>query len=350
MPKGLSDLMGRYKFAELEWSKPACKAGKWVFVGAHNAGNDAVATIKVAIAQALDLTLRSQNREASEGVENLPEDWYNKPLQGMYKNILLLAYDSENTDTTRYKPNTENRTTEHGFAWWHAADCMLDVPPGLNEVNWHAFIQARHWINKDFLHFENKTFVVGKSKGFWKEFGKSQLYDVRDGPAPFHALFEELAANGVIPKLVAQRPKSETIAPKANAYPPLTPNKKIVGNATTKVNLSHRGGLNRGSGSSSSNETASRGGLPSRESPSMEGDRSKRGHVPNENYPSASPNLRSSDNVTLTTSTTSTQSATLITSNIKTTTKTSNTTRATFSWAQVAGAGNKTNTRPASQL
>lgn len=58
LPKGLSDLMARYKLAELEWSKPACKAGKWVFIGAHNAGNDAIATLKVAIARALDLTLR----------------------------------------------------------------------------------------------------------------------------------------------------------------------------------------------------------------------------------------------------------------------------------------------------
>ncbi len=199
MPKGLSGLMGYYGFAKCKYSKPKRGVGKLVFVGAHNAGNDAVATLKVAIAQALDLAIKTRRHHECTGEEQLPAKWYDEPLKGLDPNMIWLAYDCETAEINSYNPGALSRTTEHGFAWWRAADC-LEVPPGLHGVNWHPYIQARHWINRDFRGYENMLWVVGNSRGFWREYGNSEYYDARDGPAPFHALFARMAVEHAVLK------------------------------------------------------------------------------------------------------------------------------------------------------
>lgn len=195
MGQSLSDLMSHYGLAELEFKKPGCPKipGKWVFVGAHCAGNDAVATLKSVLAQSLDLSLKTSSHKDSVGEKKLPEDSFDKPLQGMNTNMILLAYDTEGVETAKYNPRALNRTSEHGFAWVRIAD-IAHIPPGENGEDWHPFIRARHWINQDFRRFKNWFYCVGNPKGFWSKYGESQYYHVSEGPAPFHKLFEELAS------------------------------------------------------------------------------------------------------------------------------------------------------------
>ena len=194
MGKSLSDPMSHYGLYELELKAPMCsqKSAKFVYLGAHCAGNDAVATLKGLICQTFDLTLNTPGRKNSVSEEDLPSHWFDKPLQGMNGNMILLAYDTEGVETANYKPKVLNRTSEHGFAWLRVAD-IAHIPPGERGENWFPFIRARHWINQDFRNFENRFYCIGNPKGFWPKYGKSQYYNVSEGPAPFHELFEELA-------------------------------------------------------------------------------------------------------------------------------------------------------------
>lgn len=228
MPKGLSALMAHYGFAKLHRSKPTHNEGKWVFIGAHNAGNDAVATIMVAIAQALDKHVTATRMCGSEADEDLDEGWFNKPLQGIDKSVMLLAYDTEKVES-RYKPHILNRITEHGFAWLRLAD-MAHIPPGDRYgTNWHTEIRAAHFINRQWKDYENKKVLCGNSKGFWPHYGKSQFYDPKDGPAPFHALFERLAGGQNIQNIIAPLRTLSREKPGPDPFPVLATTARSAG-------------------------------------------------------------------------------------------------------------------------
>ena len=190
--KSLSSLVSYYDLAELEWKKPVCNKvpGKYSFVGSHCAGNDAIKNLEASLAQALDLRVKTPGHSSDD--VSMPNDWLEKPLENLYTNTILLAYDTETGETPRYKPNVINRTSEHGFAWLRIAD-IARVAPGTNACNWRPFIRARHWINQDFRNFRNRFYCVGNPLGFWPEYGKAQYYHVRESPAVFHEMFKEIA-------------------------------------------------------------------------------------------------------------------------------------------------------------
>ena len=197
--KSLSRLMEHYGFAGgrivRPQALPASKA-KFVFFGGHNAGNDAIATLKVAIAQALDSKIKANFEGNSKSEDYLTDEYLSSSLTGINKSMILLAYDSEGVESNRYDSCRQPigpATTEHGFAWLTLAD-VADVPPGKYGINWHPYIRARHWLNWEYRHFANYKYVVGNPLGFWKEFGETQYYHASEGPAPFHQLFQELAS------------------------------------------------------------------------------------------------------------------------------------------------------------
>lgn len=199
MGKSLGALVYHYDLAKPEYKSPMCPSipRKLSFAGSHCAGNDAIVTAIGALSLALDLSLKTSGRHENTVNEGeLPEDWLQKPLQGMNKNLILLAYDTEGVETPRYKPDVRNRTSEHGFAWLRIAE-IAHIPPGRHGENWRPYVRAEHWINHDFRSFSNRYFCVGNPHGFWPRYGKSQYYRVTEGPAPFHRLFEELAGDYV---------------------------------------------------------------------------------------------------------------------------------------------------------
>ncbi len=196
--ESLSRLMHYYGFASgrivRARSLPASKA-KFVCFGLHNAGNDAVATLKVSIAQGLDSEITTRFCEKSD----LTSEFLSKPLQSMKMNMVLLAYDSESVEPNRYDRQRRPigpATTEHGFAWLSLAD-VADVAPGEDGINWHPYIQARHWLNWEFRNFANFKYVIGNPLGFWEKYGKTQFYFDAEGPAPFHQMFEEIALKNI---------------------------------------------------------------------------------------------------------------------------------------------------------
>ena len=194
--KSLSSLVSHYDLAEMEWKNPGCAKvpGKYSFKGSHCAGNDAVKTHELSLAQPLDLTVRTRYRKSLND-PNPPTDWLDKPLNTLNPNLILLSYDTESVENPRYKPQVPNRTSEHGFAWLRLRD-IAHLAPGENACNWRPFIRAQHWINQDFRNFQNSFYCVGNPLGFYTEYGKSQYYRVSEGPAKFHRMFEEIADLG----------------------------------------------------------------------------------------------------------------------------------------------------------
>ena len=197
-PKGLGRLMQLYGLASgrivRPKSLPASKA-KFVFYGGHNAGNDAIGTLKVSLAQALDRGIKSNFGGEARLDDFLTDEVLGKPLKNINNNLVLLSYDSEGVESNRWDRKGKPigpATTEHGFAWLSLAD-VADIPPGPNGVNWHPYIQARHWLNWDYRNFANFKYVVGNPRGFWKEYGETQYYYDADGPAPFHEMFQTIA-------------------------------------------------------------------------------------------------------------------------------------------------------------
>lgn len=196
--ESLSRLMYYYGFASGRIVRPRnlpTSKAKFVCFGLHNAGNDAVATLKVSIAQALD----SEIRTSFCGKSDLTSEFLSKPLQSMKENMVLLAYDSESVESNRYDRQRRPlgpATTEHGFAWLSLAD-VADVAPGEDGINWHPYIQARHWLNWEFRNFANFKYVIGNPLGFWEKYGKTQFYFDAEGPAPFHQMFGEISHKNI---------------------------------------------------------------------------------------------------------------------------------------------------------
>ena len=199
LPKSLGRLMQYYGLASGTIVKPknlpASKA-KFVFFGGHNAGNDAIGTLKVSIAQALDRGIQSSCGGESRLDDHLTKDVLSKSLKDIKKNLVLLSYDSESVESNHYDRQRKPigpATTEHGFAWLDLAD-IADVPPGPDGVNWHPYIRARHWLNYEYRNFANFKYVVGNPLGFWKKYGETQYYFESEGPAPFHRMFQAIAS------------------------------------------------------------------------------------------------------------------------------------------------------------
>lgn len=199
LPKSLGRLMEHYSLASGKIVKPECvpaSKAKFVFFGGHNAGNDAIGTLKVSIAQALDRGIKSRFGGGGSQDDDLTDEVLNKPLKNMRRNLVLLSYDTETVESHRYDRQGNPigpATTEHGFAWLNLAE-VANIPPGPYGVNWHPYIRARHWLNGNFANYK---YVVGNPLGFWKEYGETEYYFDSEGPAPFHRMFEKIACTVV---------------------------------------------------------------------------------------------------------------------------------------------------------
>ena len=198
LPKSLGRLMQYYGLASgcivKPKNLPASKA-KFVFSGGHNAGNDAIGTLKVSIAQALDRSIRSNFGGQARQDDNLTNNVLSKPLKYIKKNLVLLSYDTESVESNRYDSQRKPigpATTEHGFAWLDLSE-IASVPPGPDGVNWHPYIRARHWLNYDYRDFANFKYVAGNPLGFWKEYGETEYYYDSEGPIPFRCMFKTIA-------------------------------------------------------------------------------------------------------------------------------------------------------------
>lgn len=220
IPKSLSSLMSRYDFAELVPSESKCKGTKMVFDGAHNAGNDAVATLKVALAQALDSELGGYGYYEDDG-ETEENGWEVGPLENIDPTMVLLANDCEHVESDNYIPNIENRTTEIGFASLSLRD-VIGIPPGINGENWHPMIKAKHFVNKIWSdkNYKNKLYCAGNPKDF--RHGQSEYYKPNQSPHQVHAYFKELANPTAAQRsMIRTAENKKTFEVRSNEFPTL---------------------------------------------------------------------------------------------------------------------------------
>jgi hypothetical protein len=167
---GLSKLADRYRLAPMKESKPKFQDKKSEFEGAHNAGNDAIMTIKVLLATIFDRdisTLAYNGHEVlDEPLEACSRNLPNK--HPFWQNAILVAIDLESRE---YDPRV---VTELGIAWISLSE-VTHLPPGDKGEGWHSAIYARHFMAKEWQGYRCKNFTVGNPWGFWKEYGRTEV-------------------------------------------------------------------------------------------------------------------------------------------------------------------------------
>lgn len=339
LPLGLSALIDHYRLARCHHTQTLRKGPKWVFIGAHNAGNDAVMTIQLALAQALDQGLHSKGGKALE-LED-PER-LNQSLHGMDVGMILLAYDTESATNARYATSVLNRTTEHGFAWLRLAD-VVSIAPGPSGVNWYTHIQARHWINKDLKDYKNRDYCVGNPHGFWEQYGKSLYYTDKDGPAPFQTLFKELAGDQRVEEAAAA---IQSLALGSLDFPSLsdaTPQMGVFSRVPVPEKINNNNIKRPAEGKELTGGKAWARGLPGGRAQGVrDGSRQGGGHASTtatpstKDRPAENASTASKDSAAVSDSTTSPKKATTAVSDDKTaTSSTTATPKVTSSWAQI---------------
>lgn len=141
----------------------------WLY--SYNAGNDAIAYIKVALAMVFDgalligdwysehnLTFYNAGQEARiHPIDKI----VGKPIKDLPWNTTIISLDVENAA----------ELAEVGLAWTSLSD-VRDTAPGKNGINWHQHIHARHFRNERCPEFFPRKFLVGCPEHF--QHGRSE--------------------------------------------------------------------------------------------------------------------------------------------------------------------------------
>ena len=167
----------------------------WIFQGQHNAMNDAVATLKVLLAQALDININS-------AVGN--------PLSLGYDNLLalldasdddppiLVAIDTEKIDHRDEKRGEKDTVFQVGVAWLDVQD-LRNKRAGNNGINWHSNIQSLLFIIRPRERYRlNSPWCASPPP--WTEPGpaKTRIVDKKD---LCREIYNILAGSGAVPPL-----------------------------------------------------------------------------------------------------------------------------------------------------
>ena len=150
LPEGLSDLVLQYQlYASVYYSrrKRSGKGGK-IFLGAHNAGNDAVADLKLLICFIFDSLLDDDDDDdwdedaymadvfESVKAQDRIDEWIKRAMHDMNPNLITTCFDYEGVG---------DDTSEFGFAWYRTAD-LIAIDPDEKGNNWWPFLKAKHFL------------------------------------------------------------------------------------------------------------------------------------------------------------------------------------------------------------
>ncbi len=198
-PLGLAQLVLRYDLYQEVWSPRARKGkGAFVFMGAHNGGNDAIANLQVLICLMLDPTFGIDyfncDEEHSMVLANTTMHKYEKQnvsqlLLKPKANSTFLCFDFEGVGVA-------NATSEYGWAWINSND-MRQKAPGERGEDWWPFIHAEHYLDVKWWNHPGSRWTDGNPHGFWAKYGQTNPYHAASGAKPFHDMLQGMINNMV---------------------------------------------------------------------------------------------------------------------------------------------------------
>lgn len=97
----------------------------------------------------------------------------------------IMCFDAEGVD---------GDTSEYGFAWYRASD-TISIIPDTKGQNWFPKLQAKRFLVNMYKNHPGSKWIDGDPKGFWQDYGKTVIYDPKQGSTPFNELFKSITGN-----------------------------------------------------------------------------------------------------------------------------------------------------------
>ncbi|KAL8657511.1 MAG: hypothetical protein Q9226_001839 [Calogaya cf. arnoldii] len=151
----------------------------------HNAANNTIAYIKVALALIFqssiwdDKYFQKAEKDIAKGSEPVPhlmDDLLEDPLD-VRPNTVIMSFDGESHDRLG-----QHHNTEWGVAWLDL-EKVKRIKPGIFGINWHRYIEARHFRNWLYSGHRLKSIVVARlGPGF--QYGERRSEDASEAVLP----------------------------------------------------------------------------------------------------------------------------------------------------------------------
>ncbi|KAL8848169.1 MAG: hypothetical protein Q9221_006814 [Calogaya cf. arnoldii] len=155
------------------------------FLLSHNAANNAIAQIKIPLALLFDSSIWDDKdfhyaekdiAKGSDPVLHLMDDLLGDPLD-VRPNTVIMSFDGEGHD--RFG---QYHITEWGVAWLDLEKVNY-IRPGKFGINWHRYIEARHFRNRLYPgHCLKRIFVAPLGSGF--QYGERRSEDAPEAVLP----------------------------------------------------------------------------------------------------------------------------------------------------------------------
>lgn len=150
LPQGLPDLVLQFKlFPSVYSRRKRSWRGGLVFLGAHDAGNDAIANLKLWTDFNLDSLFFYNDDDDHAYIADVDDlravyhwidEWLRKVMHNKNPNLFIMCFDAEGVEGT---------PLEYGFTWHRTSNVMSIVQKEKGQ-RWWSKLKAKHFLVKEF--------------------------------------------------------------------------------------------------------------------------------------------------------------------------------------------------------